>query len=121
MIETVHIYHTNDLHSHFDRWPKITKYITEMRQLHQQNNEEMLLIDIGDHIDRFHPISEASYGKTNVKLLNQLQYDYATIGNNEELRCPMNISILYTMKLNLKYYLQIFFDKMESCQNGLVL
>ncbi|MEH7382837.1 bifunctional UDP-sugar hydrolase/5'-nucleotidase [Bacillus sp. JJ1533] len=83
MIETVHIYHTNDLHSHFDRWPRITRYITEMRQFHQQNNEEMLLIDIGDHIDRFHPISEASYGKTNVKLLNQLQYDYATIGNNE--------------------------------------
>lgn len=83
MIETVHIYHTNDLHSHFDRWPKITKYITEMRNLHQANNEEMLLIDIGDHIDRFHPISEASHGKMNVQLLNQLQYDYATIGNNE--------------------------------------
>lgn len=83
MIETVHIYHTNDLHSHFDRWPKITKYVNEMREIHTKENEQMILIDIGDHMDRFHPISEATFGKMNVQLLNQLGYDYATIGNNE--------------------------------------
>ncbi|THE09887.1 bifunctional metallophosphatase/5'-nucleotidase [Bacillus timonensis] len=111
MIETVHIYHTNDLHSHFDRWPKITKYITEMRQLHQQNNEEMLLIDIGDHIDRFHPISEASYGKTNVKLLNQLQYDYATIGNNEGITMSYeHLDSLYD-EAEFKVLLANLFDK----------
>lgn len=111
LIETVHIYHTNDLHSHFDRWPKITKYITEMRQLHQQNNEEMLLIDIGDHIDRFHPISEASYGKTNVKLLNQLQYDYATIGNNEGITMSYeHLDSLYD-EAEFKVLLANLFDK----------
>ncbi|MCC3355777.1 bifunctional metallophosphatase/5'-nucleotidase [Bacillus sp. REN16] len=113
MIETVHIYHTNDLHSHFDRWPKITKYITEMRQLHQQNKEEMLLLDIGDHIDRFHPISEASYGKTNVKLLNQLQYDYATIGNNEGITMSYEYLDSLYKEAEFKVLLANLFD-----QNG---
>ncbi|MEH7225844.1 bifunctional UDP-sugar hydrolase/5'-nucleotidase [Bacillus sp. JJ1566] len=114
MIETIHIYHTNDLHSHFDRWPKITKYITEMRQLHKQNNEEILLIDIGDHIDRFHPISESSYGKTNVKLLNQLQYDYATIGNNEGITMSYeHLDSLYE-EAEFKVLLANLFDRDEK-------
>ncbi|MEH7237074.1 bifunctional metallophosphatase/5'-nucleotidase [Bacillus sp. JJ1562] len=117
MVETVHIYHTNDLHSHFDRWPKITKYITEMRQHHHQNNEEMLLIDIGDHIDRFHPISEASYGKTNVKLLNQLHYDYATIGNNEGITMSYeHLDSLYN-EAEFKVLLANLFDRNEKLPN----
>jgi len=101
LIETLHIYHTNDLHSHFDRWPKITQYITEKRQLHRHNDEEMLLLDIGDHIDRFHPISEASYGKINVKLLNHLKYDYVTIGNNEGI--TMSYDHLDTLYENAEF------------------
>ncbi|WP_010676440.1 bifunctional metallophosphatase/5'-nucleotidase [Bacillus timonensis] len=117
MIETVHIYHTNDLHSHFDRWPKITNYITKMRQLHQQDNEEMLLIDIGDHIDRFHPISEASYGKINVKLLNQLQYDYVTIGNNEGITMSYDhLDSLYE-EAEFKVLLANLFDREEKLPN----
>ncbi|WP_077619253.1 bifunctional metallophosphatase/5'-nucleotidase [Bacillus sinesaloumensis] len=117
MIETLHIYHTNDLHSHFDRWPKITKYITEMRQLHKQNHEEMLLLDIGDHIDRFHPISEASHGKINVELLNQLQYDYATIGNNEGI--TMSYEHLDTLYDNaeFKVLLANLFDRNGNLPN----
>jgi 5'-nucleotidase len=80
---TVYVYHTNDVHSHFEYWPRISYFLAEQRQKHRQRNETMLLFDIGDFIDRFHPITEATRGKANVDLLNALQYDAVTIGNNE--------------------------------------
>ncbi|SDP92757.1 2',3'-cyclic-nucleotide 2'-phosphodiesterase/5'-or 3'-nucleotidase, 5'-nucleotidase family [Litchfieldia salsa] len=88
MIETIHIYHTNDLHSHFEQWPKIVHYINKQREKHRQEHEEMFLFDIGDHMDRFHPISEASLGKMNIAFLNELKYDAVTIGNNEGITLP---------------------------------
>ncbi|WP_186441838.1 metallophosphoesterase, partial [Bacillus licheniformis] len=88
MTEKLHIYHTNDLHSHFENWPKIVDYIQTQRQKHEEQGEEVLLFDLGDHVDRFHPISEATFGKANVELLNRLQYDAATIGNNEGITLP---------------------------------
>lgn len=45
--------------------------------------EAVFTLDIGDHVDRFHMISEATGGKGNVRLLNEALYDYVTIGNNE--------------------------------------
>ncbi|WP_456277797.1 bifunctional metallophosphatase/5'-nucleotidase [Bacillus sp. AK128] len=82
-MEHIHIYHINDLHSHFENWPKITGFIKEKRVQHQSNQEEVLVLDIGDHMDRFHPTTEATLGKANVRLMNELGYDYVTIGNNE--------------------------------------
>lgn len=84
MLQKLWLYHTNDLHSHFENWPKIAAYIEEKRQVHDQ----MLLFDIGDHMDRVNLVSEADYGKVNVKLLNQLGYDGITIGNNEGITLP---------------------------------
>lgn len=84
MLQKLWLYHTNDLHSHFENWPKIAAYIEEKRQIHDQ----MLLFDIGDHMDRVNLVSEADYGKVNVKLLNQLGYDGVTIGNNEGITLP---------------------------------
>lgn len=81
--ETIHIYHTNDVHSHFERWPKIVRYLQNERKKHKKNREHMVLLDIGDFIDRFHPLTEASGGKANVILLNDAAYDAVTIGNNE--------------------------------------
>lgn len=83
MLETVHLYHTNDLHSHFENWPSIVQFLKTKKELHNKRQEQMILLDIGDHADRFHPITEATKGKANVNLLNQLQYDAVTIGNNE--------------------------------------
>jgi 2',3'-cyclic-nucleotide 2'-phosphodiesterase (5'-nucleotidase family) len=40
-------------------------------------------VDIGDNMDRFHPITEATNGRANTALLNKLNYDFATLGNNE--------------------------------------
>lgn len=83
MLQTIHVYHTNDLHSHFENWPKISHYLLERKSFHTKKNEEMLLLDIGDHVDRSHPLTEATKGKANITLLNQLGYDVVTIGNNE--------------------------------------
>jgi 5'-nucleotidase len=79
----IYIYHTNDIHSHFENWPKMVWFLKQQRKIHQQRNETMLLFDIGDFVDRFHPITEATKGKANVELLNELNYDAVTIGNNE--------------------------------------
>ncbi len=81
--ETLHIYHTNDIHSHLEHWPRIAHFIKQQRKLHKLQNEEMLLFDIGDHCDRVDSLTEGLAGKGNVALLNDLQYHNVTIGNNE--------------------------------------
>ncbi|MEK4521225.1 bifunctional UDP-sugar hydrolase/5'-nucleotidase [Psychrobacillus sp. FSL W7-1493] len=79
--ETIHIYHTNDLHSHLENWPSIHHFLSERRKEHA--SDASLTLDIGDHVDRSNIYTEGTLGKGNVKLLNDAQYDYATIGNNE--------------------------------------
>ncbi|MGQ4667351.1 bifunctional metallophosphatase/5'-nucleotidase [Metabacillus halosaccharovorans] len=110
MLETVHLYHTNDLHSHFENWPSIVQFLKTKKTYHAEQQEQMILLDIGDHADRFHPITEATKGKANVHLLNHLQYDAVTIGNNEgitfshddldmlyeDAKFPVILSNLYT-------------------------
>lgn len=83
MIKKLHIYHVNDLHSHFENWPKIRRYLNEKKAEHESKNEEVLLFDIGDFLDRVHPWTEATDGHANISLLNQVPYDAVTIGNNE--------------------------------------
>lgn len=75
--------HTNDLHSHFENFPKIKRYIESSRK--NSTEDEFLLFDIGDAMDRAHPLSEATNGQANIEWMNQLHYDAATIGNNEGL------------------------------------
>jgi 2',3'-cyclic-nucleotide 2'-phosphodiesterase (5'-nucleotidase family) len=88
MREILHLFHTNDLHSHFENWPKIVQYIETKRSELQNKKEEVLFFDIGDHVDRFHAISEATYGKANIALLNDLGCNGVTIGNNEGITLP---------------------------------
>ncbi|WP_082252751.1 bifunctional UDP-sugar hydrolase/5'-nucleotidase [Bacillus sp. FJAT-27251] len=87
-MEVLHIYHTNDLHSHFEHWPRIHDLVTERRRWHEQEGDEVLLFDIGDHMDRWHPLSDATRGKGNTELLNKAGYDAVTIGNNEGITMP---------------------------------
>lgn len=82
-VEKIHLYHTNDIHSHFDSWPKISRYLQERRYLHNSEDEACFTFDIGDHVDRSHPFTEGTSGKGNVALLNRAGYDAVTIGNNE--------------------------------------
>lgn len=83
MHEKIHLYYTNDLHSDFTYWPKVASYIKKRRQACELRGISSFLFDIGDHMDRVHPIAEAFKGKANVQLLNDLSYDCVTIGNNE--------------------------------------
>lgn len=83
MLEKIHIFHTNDLHSHFDYWVRSQAYIQEQRKMLATKGEASFLIDIGDHLDRSNIYTEATLGKGNVKLLEDAGYDVVTIGNNE--------------------------------------
>ncbi|WP_226643496.1 bifunctional metallophosphatase/5'-nucleotidase [Mesobacillus subterraneus] len=99
MEEVIHIYHTNDLHSHLEHWPSIHKLVTERRRWHEEMGDEVLVFDIGDHMDRWHPLSDASRGKVNCRLLNEAGYDAATIGNNEGITLPFeNLDSMYFEK-----------------------
>jgi len=85
MSERVTILHTNDLHSHFERWPRIRRYLLAQRVNQQAAGATVLTLDLGDAVDRAHPLSEATRGQANVQLLNQIGYDAVTVGNNEGL------------------------------------
>jgi len=83
MKETIHILHTNDLHSHLETWPKIRRWMTAETKEYQRLNETVFKFDIGDFLDRVHTLTEATNGLANVELMNQVHYDAVTIGNNE--------------------------------------
>lgn len=85
---TLHILHTNDLHSHFATMPRIATCFRMHRVEWEQQGEHVLIADIGDHMDRMDIKSEASYGKVNVSVMNRTGYEYATIGNNEGITLP---------------------------------
>ncbi|SDM75069.1 bifunctional UDP-sugar hydrolase/5'-nucleotidase [Bacillus sp. OK048] len=87
-MEFIHIYHTNDLHSHLKRWPRNQHFLTSKRTQHEAAGEDFFLFDIGDFIDRWHPLSEATQGQGNIKLLNEAGYTAVTIGNNEGINFP---------------------------------
>lgn len=61
----------------------MTKIIKKQRNIHKEKKEDVLYFDIGDHADRFHPITEAFEGKSSTLLLNEAEVDAVTIGNNE--------------------------------------
>lgn len=90
MTEKITILHTNDLHSHLENWPKIRRYLIETRTKLQLEGNQVLVFDLGDAMDRVHPLTEATDGKANVELMNTINYDAVTIGNNEGLVIHMN-------------------------------
>ncbi len=51
--------------------------------MHRDKSEACYIFDIGDHVDRSHPLTEGTQGKGNVQLLNEAGFDAVTIGNNE--------------------------------------
>ena len=83
MMERITILHTNDLHSHFENWPRIRRYLKTTRQQVMADGATVYTFDLGDHVDRVHPVSEATNGQQNIQLMNQIGYDGVTIGNNE--------------------------------------
>lgn len=82
-IEKLVVFHTNDLHSHFENVPKIRRYLQQTRKMLEKAQTSVLAVDLGDAMDRVHPYTEATNGKINIELMNQIGYDAVTIGNNE--------------------------------------
>lgn len=80
-MEKIRILHTNDLHSHFEHFPKIKRYLNTAQQ--DNSVDEVFTFDAGDFMDRSHPLSDATEGQANVALMNEFNYDAITIGNNE--------------------------------------
>lgn len=78
MIEKLTILHLNDWHSHFETYPKIKRFFQDYPK-----ESEVIRVDVGDNIDRWHPMTDVTQGKFNVRLMNELGIDFATIGNNE--------------------------------------
>ncbi len=93
MKETVRLLHLNDLHSHAENYPKLRRFFRE----HSQSFKgDVLRLDIGDNVDKSHPLTDATSGKWNIQLMNALEIDYATIGNNEGIGLSKEeISSLY--------------------------
>lgn len=91
--ETLTILHTNDIHSHFGSMSAIAAMISEERE----RGGNLLVLDIGDHMDRMAVETEGTLGMANVDVLNLTGYDAITIGNNEGLTfTPDQLAQSYT-------------------------
>lgn len=98
-MEVIHIYHINDLHSHFEHWPRIHQFLQQRKLWHEQSGEECYFFDLGDHADRSHPLTEATHGHANVELLNKAGFHAVTIGNNEGITFPfVDLDQLYEQR-----------------------
>jgi len=75
--------HTNDIHSHFEEAARAADYIKEVRRSVPQ--EQLLLVDCGDHLDRVRIETEGTDAAVNREILTRLGYDAVTLGNNEGL------------------------------------
>ena len=82
-MEEIRLINTNDLHSHFENWPKIRRYFNQQQEKSEIEGLTTISIDLGDFSDRVHPLTEATDGQANTLLMNQANYDLVTIGNNE--------------------------------------
>ena len=85
---TLHILHTNDLHSHFEEMARIATGLKQLRLELQKQGYPVVTVDLGDHMDRMRLQTEATWGQVNVDVLNETRYDFVTIGNNEGLTFP---------------------------------
>lgn len=90
MLEKIHFYYTNDLHSYFEHWSRVATFMKMKRLESMERGESSWVVDIGDHVDRMSPITEATMGRANIELMNELNYDFATIGNNEGITLSHN-------------------------------
>ncbi|SMO84724.1 bifunctional metallophosphatase/5'-nucleotidase [Melghirimyces algeriensis] len=84
-LKKVHILHTNDLHSHFEMMPKVYTVLSDLKKEMEAASEAVILVDIGDHTDRFSVETEGTDGMANRAVLEATGYQLVTLGNNELL------------------------------------
>lgn len=83
-MKKIRLIHTNDIHSNFERFLKMATVIETLK------TTDYLLLDAGDFNDFSSLLTYSSKGIAGLKLLNQLNYDAMTIGNNEGFQ-PLSI------------------------------
>lgn len=83
MTQKLTVLYTNDIHSHFEKMPKIATALHQLRQKHRL--DRVLTIDIGDHLDRMMMETEGTGGRANVEVMNASGYEAFVFGNNEGL------------------------------------
>ena len=77
----------------------------------KKENTTTITVDLGDFVDRWHPLSEATDGQANVELMNNVGYDAVTIGNNEGVgNAKDQLNHLYD-QANFDILLDNLFDK----------
>lgn len=82
-IKRIVIYHSNDIHSRLENSAKIATIINNGRK--QFGEENVIAVDVGDHMDRARMETEGTDGYIHRELLNETRYDVITLGNNEGL------------------------------------
>lgn len=82
-METITLFHTNDMHSHLEYWPRIAQKLRSKKTELLNRKKSVFVFDSGDAGDRIHPLTEATDGQFISELLNEADYDIVTIGNNE--------------------------------------
>jgi len=82
-LKQIAIYHSNDIHSRLENSAKIATIINSGRK--QYGVENVIAVDIGDHMDRARMETEGTDGYIHRALLNETRYDVITLGNNEGL------------------------------------
>ncbi|MCE3199968.1 bifunctional metallophosphatase/5'-nucleotidase [Paenibacillus sonchi] len=93
-LQRLTLIHTNDIHSHFEMMSPIAAEIANLKAA--AGEEPVLLLDIGDHMDRAAVETEGTMGQANIDMINLTGYDAITIGNNEGLTFTREIlSALY--------------------------
>ncbi len=81
----LHVLHTNDVHSDLAMYARLTASLTSLRRALRAQGDAVLTFEIGDHLDRIHPLSDATRGRVNAAILRAVQYDGMVLGNNETL------------------------------------
>ncbi len=104
MKDKIRILHINDLHSHFEQYPQLKRAVDDL----SQTDRELIKVDLGDNVDKSHPLSDATAGRFNIALMNELGIDYATIGNNEGIGLAKDADLVIVLShLGVRYDEQI--------------
>jgi 2',3'-cyclic-nucleotide 2'-phosphodiesterase (5'-nucleotidase family) len=115
-MEKIIFLHTNDLHSHFENWPKTRRFLMQRKVDCETRQHPVVTVDLGDFIDRWHPLTEATNGRANIELMNTIGFDAVTIGNNEGVgNAKKDLDALYT-DANFPIVLDNLFDKKTLAQ-----
>ena len=73
------ILHVNDMHSNFHSLKTQTNFMRARRKELEELGHTVWAVDLGDLIDRVHPLVEAKNGQIASTILNQQKIDFVTL------------------------------------------